>query len=668
MSQFQLFPPPSPTRVSKNPFRRELRRQTETIKPASPIPLEDLSNKKPNTETVLLRIIEDTNDIKPPPKARIAKSNATSTPEKAPEKRSTRLPSKASSQNTPEWDLLSKEIELNSPAGSSVRSVQKAPQHSESPEIQMKSMFPRYNPNVPLSEQQYYPGASSQSSRSHKPKNLTLSPQPEIDRALGPKTVPASVVNFPLGALDPADEVQYSSAAELQDLWEAANGQRPQDLSGTFNLRMARTDPAIFTFGEPQSPFYTMQTYSTDELSITRTNPSNANSSVPIMMLKLEDRGRRQPPNDGLVSRLFSRLAAMLAIEQAQELTRQHRLGPVEAAEVEGDALERAAAQESCRLTWNHTQQLYELHHPSLAKSQPPALVGAVGIPLSPAPSKYSGTLHISISTPSRDSKHPNNQQPPTIIVTTPLPANAVESANVAATPRTSTLPLTESDDPLASLDLGTMTLSISAAIVTIIPSLYAIDSLMSAMLAVAVSDESTNPILADMPLYDPHAQSQTSSFFHDARFTGKLVATLAERDDTEQSNQLMARIRSASSSARTKRDPRTWLRWWNRSTTEPETGEDQSQSIAAPKTKTKSKPKKSKNQKIVVEEFDLERYGRYGHSSSREGQKLPGATRGVLRVLFWGLNLVVHVLTIVVKVMAWMLVNVTRCVTSQKI
>lgn len=187
MSQFQLFPPPSPKKVSKNPFRRELRRQSGT--PASPIPLEDL-NKESRTEAVLFRIIEDTNDIKPPPKARIPKSNAASS---------------------------SKEIEK---PRSSSRS-QKAPRESpEIADIPMKSMFPRYNPNVSLSEQQYYPA--------------------EIDRALGPKTVPASVMNFPLGALEP-DEVHYASAAELQGLWEAANGQRPQDLSGTFNLRMARS-------------------------------------------------------------------------------------------------------------------------------------------------------------------------------------------------------------------------------------------------------------------------------------------------------------------------------------------------------------------------------------------------------------------------------------------
>lgn len=64
---------------------------------------------------------------------------------------------------------------------------------------------------------------------------------PEIDRALGPKSVPASVIDLPIGRLDSA-EVQYSSAAELRGLWEAAaNGQRPADMpDGLFTLRFAR--------------------------------------------------------------------------------------------------------------------------------------------------------------------------------------------------------------------------------------------------------------------------------------------------------------------------------------------------------------------------------------------------------------------------------------------
>ncbi|KAA8646406.1 uncharacterized protein ATNIH1004_007836 [Aspergillus tanneri] len=380
MSNFQLFPPPSPKpKVSKNPFRRELKRPSDP-QPTSPIPLEDLKNKD-TTEAVLLQIIEDTNNIKMPPKARRPKTSV-SAPKSNWEPRSTVSSSKSGPQNDKSGQRdLSKGDE--SASGSNV-----APQHSASPEIPMRSICPRYNPNVPLGEQGYYP-ETGHASR-HKPRDLKLSPPPEIDRALGPKTVPASVVDFPLDISD-ATEIHYASATELQGLWEAANGQKTQDLSGMFNLRIARTESATFVFGDPRAPFYTMQTYSTDEMSISRTNPSNTKSNVPIMMLRLEDRCRREPPNDGLVSLLFSRLAAMLAIEQAEELARQHQLSPGEAAEVEGNALRRAAAQESCRLTWNRTKKLYELHHPWLEKQQPPALVGAMGIPLSPIRSKYSG-------------------------------------------------------------------------------------------------------------------------------------------------------------------------------------------------------------------------------------------------------------------------------------
>jgi hypothetical protein len=360
------------------------------------------------------------------------------------------------------------------------------------------------------------------------------------------------------------------------------------------------------------------------------------------MMLKLEDQRRREPPNDGLVSILFSRLAAMLAIDEAEELARKHHLNLTEATEAEGKALKRAAAQEACRLSWDHTKQLYELHHPSLSKLPPPALVGAVGIPLSPVRSKYSGLLHISVSTPSRDS---NSTQPPTILVTTPLSANAVENANMAATPRTSTLPLTDFDEPLASLDLGTLTLSISAAaIITTIPSLYAIDSLVTAMLAVAVSDKSTNAALADMELYAPNKESLSKPSSFDGSLKNNTVPRIAEHEDAKEGTELMSKIKMAKSQSDAGSTQRRWFQFWR-----------------------PQKPAKPKNQKIVVEEFDLEKYGRYGYGSSREGQKLPGFTRGCLRILFWSLDLVVHTLTLIVKIIAWLLVTITRCTTSEK-
>lgn len=392
-----------------------------------------------------------------------------------------------------------------------------------------------------------------------------------------------------------------------------------------------------------------METYQNDELSISRGAPSKPNSDVPIMTLSLEERSRREHPNDGVVALLFSRLAAMLAIEQADEVSKQHQLAGSEAAEVERNALGRAAAQESCRLSWNRNLRLYELRHPSLSKRQPAALVGAAGIPLSPVRTQSSGTLHITVSEPSSDA---SPRQPPTIIVTGPVSSTAMAAAQQAATARTSTLPVTDADEPLAALDFATRTLSICpAAVIATIPSLYAIDSLVAAMLAVAVSDEATNPILADMelgsPLIEPGYISQSSNSM---TFNGPLITTLAEREDYAQSMQLADQIESANASAEFAPKRKSFFKFWNRTP-------------SAPQSRRKSK----KKQEIVVEEFDLEKYGRYGHSSSRQGEKLPGITRSILKILFFGLDLLVKSLTLLVKIVAWLLVNSTRCVTSDK-
>ncbi|KAE8356508.1 hypothetical protein BDV28DRAFT_145025 [Aspergillus coremiiformis] len=644
MSQFQLFPPHSKTKAF-NTFRPESRRPVG-IQSTGSIPLEEPKGKDARTEAVLCQIIDETKNIKPPRRAKPPRSTPVSIPETVQELRTPESFSKRSPKGdtADQWSSPIHQISQTYLAKSSSNNgaphlAQEASKSANSPVIPMGSIFPRYNPDVSLSQQQYYSQLST-NARTHRPRDLSFTPPPEIDHALGPKTVPASVINFPAGILDQV-ELRYSSITELKNLWEAANGQRPQDLAGTFNLRLARTDAETYTFGDPQASFYRMQTYSTNELSVTRTNPIKPNGSIPIMMLKLEDQSRREPPNDGLVSILFSRLAAMLAIDEAKELAKKHHMDPSEAAEAEGIALRRAAAQESCRLSWNNTKQLYELHHPSLSKLPPPALVGAAGIPLSPVRSKYSGLLHISISTPSKES---GSNQPPTILVTTPMPANAVESANMAATPRTSTLPLIDSDEPLASLDLGTLTLSISAAaIIATVPSLYAIDSLVTAVLAVAASDESTKTILTDMELYNPNKEALSKQTSADSNTNKNMVASLAERADAKEGIQLMSTIQFAKSQSETD-STRRWSQFWR-----PQT------------------PAKPKNKKIVVEEFDLERYGRYGHGSSREGQKLPGITRGCLRILFWGLDILVRVLTMIVKIIAWLLVNLARCATSAK-
>ncbi|CEJ56137.1 hypothetical protein PMG11_02358 [Penicillium brasilianum] len=658
MSQFQLFPPPSPeVKAAKNPFRRGVKKPPVVkVEPASPISLNEIKDSA-KAESVLLQIIEDTSSFPPPPSQPLnTRSKSPSVAETSPSSKSSQSPrSRSRQENKSPARVLQSQGSASTSSSSSnhTTSSTASPQSSQSSvsPVPMRSMFPRFEPKLPLNNQTTrspMPRDDKPSKKSRRPQ-LTLATSSEIDHVLGPKTVPASVLNFPNGISD-SEEIRYSTPYELEMLWEAANGQRPQNLAGAFNLHMTRTGPATFTFGNSQQPFYTLQTYDNDELSISRGAPCKPNSDVPIMTLSLEDRGRREHPHDGLVALLFSRLAAMLAIEQADEISKFHQLAPSEAAEVENQALRRAAAQESCRLSWNRNSRLYELRHPLLSKRQPPALVGAEGIPLSPVRSQSSGILYITVSAPSNDAMP---HQAPTILVTGPPSSTALAAAQQAANPRTSTLPVADSDEPLASLDFATQTLTISpAAVIATIPSLYAIDSLIAAMLAVAVSDEATNPILADMELRSP---SFTEPGFSngqgvDAPYRGPLITTQAEREDYAESLQLASQIRAANDKAEGNSKRKSFFNFW-----------DRYQSTPSGQTRTK------KGREIVVEEFDLEKYGRYGKGSTREGEKLPGITRTLLKILFFGLNMFVKGLTLMVKILAWLLVRSTRCVTSEK-
>lgn len=219
-NHFRLFPPRSP---EIRPFREGKKPSLSAKSASASTPLDDLKNNK--TDALLSRIRDETH-IQIPPKAHTKSKSDTTSKTKLHETSTTRQNVKRPRQWT-------------SP-NSSITFVNDNSRPSSPSDIPMRSTFPRYNPNLPLNQQEYYPQLSNRHSRRHqKPNGLCLPPEPEIDRALGPKTVPASVMNFPLGILESV-EVQYSSAVELQGLWEAANGQRPEDLSRCLNLRLTR--------------------------------------------------------------------------------------------------------------------------------------------------------------------------------------------------------------------------------------------------------------------------------------------------------------------------------------------------------------------------------------------------------------------------------------------
>lgn len=232
-------------RGSKNPFRKGVQKSAVKVDPGSPIPLEEVKDAT-KTEAVLLQIIEDTQTIPPAqstdPAAR-SMSPAIREPPRA------CLSSHSSGSHDSQVARSSRRApDLGESPGSSSLSGRttftavspQSSQTSASP-VPMRSIFPKLDPTLPIDQQNYHHRAPNEAPKA-KPRKpqLTLSPTSEIDQVLGPKTVPASVLNFPTGVLE-NDEIRYSSLQELEVLWEAANGQRPQNLSGTYNLQMSKS-------------------------------------------------------------------------------------------------------------------------------------------------------------------------------------------------------------------------------------------------------------------------------------------------------------------------------------------------------------------------------------------------------------------------------------------
>jgi hypothetical protein len=114
-----------------------------------------------------------------------------------------------------------------------------------SPVVPFRSMFPRYNPNVPLNQQNYYPqrtfpqrqSSLSPSTVSRREYQNTIATP--IDRQLGSRTRPPSVVNFH-DTLSISEAPQFSSHRELEKLWEASHGTEPSSLIKSFDLEMNR--------------------------------------------------------------------------------------------------------------------------------------------------------------------------------------------------------------------------------------------------------------------------------------------------------------------------------------------------------------------------------------------------------------------------------------------
>ncbi|KAI9843604.1 MAG: hypothetical protein M1838_002536 [Thelocarpon superellum] len=331
------------------------------------------------------------------------------------------------------------------------------------------SMFPRYNPALPLAEQNYRP---TQTSPGHiSPQIISkpaYSPVHWSGRSPGhpispgkllpsPTTSPFSVTFFPTGTLGPA-RPHYSSPEDLLDLWEAANGQEIGDKGRTFALHVTRegtvdpssnafkaTENESFSFGASKAkPFYDMQTLRASdvddpfsECNIRRHDPRNG-TVIPIMTFVLPS--STEAPSDGQLTRLYPKIAAMMALDRAQGL-----VSPASNASSEDQRariVSEAATKETYRLSWDSDSQQYYLLHPQVG----------TGV----------GRRFV-------------------III------DGVAGFDVHGARGTIRLAEVETQRSLVALEFGTPTLLIDTGATSGVESLYTVDVCVSAVLAVAV-------------------------------------------------------------------------------------------------------------------------------------------------------------------------------------
>lgn len=243
VQKYQLFPSPvTKVKPNNNPFRNSVSRHGRHFQAVSPIDEEEI--KSPDgAQTVVIKITEPVSPIQDPPAAVIAKARSR-TPSPVSEPSGRGSPTSMRAIQSPCYPLQNTEkgSPLPSPAFHEKKGPDSTQSHTAAP---MRSMFPQYNPSVPLHQQSYFPqGAAiarappmAMTRDEYSPR--VVSPSPSDALTGGPKTAPSSVIDFPI------DDTEYpgrfiSSLTDLSLLWKATNGEGLDTPIEAFDLQMSR--------------------------------------------------------------------------------------------------------------------------------------------------------------------------------------------------------------------------------------------------------------------------------------------------------------------------------------------------------------------------------------------------------------------------------------------
>ncbi|TEA18879.1 hypothetical protein C8034_v010819 [Colletotrichum sidae] len=301
------------------------------------------------------------------------------------------------------------------------RSIAKLPLTNEPSSSQeqaaLRSIFPTYNPEVPLNQQDYFP---TQTSPTHIPRAVinrtTWYPEPEEEgrepQQRSPGTSPMngnSAPRWPRRRVEPPVIPNVSSNEHMKNLWKVSNGWKASASEGrVYCMKLSQEkDAPVYTLSSASQPFYNLRldpTSASAYVTLSRHDPSkiyktpsppssssassilggvvghhkdNTNGKAAenknwqeVLTTTLEEESRKHPPEDGLVALLYPQAAAKMALDRPN------------------DAAAVATAETECaRLVWDNDSASHFLVHPALATPF------CVAIDRSPAWSRVEYTL-----------------------------------------------------------------------------------------------------------------------------------------------------------------------------------------------------------------------------------------------------------------------------------
>ncbi|KAF2687522.1 hypothetical protein K458DRAFT_415747 [Lentithecium fluviatile CBS 122367] len=567
-------------------------------------------------------------------------------------------------------------------------------------EIPMRSMFPVFDPTKHLTQQAYKP---TQASPTHIPKTqISRSPySPDL-------YIPHNKVAND-GSMSPPPKPFFTPSHLLDNLWVAANGQEDPAVQ-IYTLRMHRATAAnpTITFGTtPSLPFYSLAQSNLaggheipsimNELLIQRHHPTQPRV-LPISHLELVtppsmDRNAFDPHQQepvSLLTSIFPKLAALQALDVAANSPAVGHIALADpgatspaAQRLAEDVLAGAAERECCALTWSRdnpnvqtnpwaqhlpSEGSYQLHHPTLG-TFPIQIEGDCSVINKPSTRPVTAIYGHNMPATSQQPQ----QKPASITLLNPYilspsspganafsplqPPPRIDSVNQDSRPISITpsemsvtqLPTTTDADPsdamLARLDFTNDALTLNLGALTRFGNPFLVDVAASALLAVAVAEavRGRSSRHASRENFEPPPPS---------------VALGPKKESDAKAFQEAFKDGFNSFGGKTSvKDPAKSLRKWHGSMKgSPSTTRSESfdKDIELGEWYGQGKTKDTKVEK-----------GKKGKSKKgkedEEEEKLPFVTRTIISVLTLSFKTVVFVLRIAIKVVAGVVVMITR-------